>query len=102
MSPKFISNQGENNFLKSKSIFSVSSFGALNKNTDMKNGLANRNEGLKLYDSKKLTLEEPRKYDTEKKNDKKKGSLTKNIIIKTKSTSKLEPRTGSVEKLASR
>lgn len=36
LSPKFFNNQIDNNFLKSKSIFSVSSFGVLNKRTDIK------------------------------------------------------------------
>ena len=99
MSPKFASNGGETNFLKSKSIFSVSSFGALNKNTDLKNTLASRQDGLKLvnFESKKLTIDDNKKYSTEKK----KNSLPKNIIIKTKSSSKFEQR-ASLEKLPSR
>ena len=84
VSPKFVSSQGENNFLKSKSIFSVSSFGALNKNIDLKY-TQSKNEPMKInFESKKLTLDD-RKYNTEKK----KTSLPKNIVIKTKSTSKL-------------
>lgn len=62
ISPKFISNPGENNFLKSKSIFSVSSFGALHKNTEIKSN--GRYDQFKInLDSKKLTLDD-RKYDT--------------------------------------
>jgi len=102
MSPKFHSNQGENNFLKSKSIFSVSSFGVINKNADAKNLINRRNDPLLTkFDSKKLTIEGSRKYETEKKNEQKKSSLPKNIVIKTKSTSKLEQR-ASVDKLQSR
>lgn len=69
MSPKFHSNQGDNNFLKSKSIFSVSSFGVINKNSDSKNQISKRNDPLLInFDSKKLTIDGNRKYETEKKN----------------------------------
>lgn len=57
-----------------------------------------KKDAFKLnFESKKLTLDEHPKYFTEKK----KESLPKNIVVKTKSTSKFEPR-GSIEKIKSR
>lgn len=73
--------------IKSKSIFSVSSFGAL-RPTDLKNTALVSNgkkEQLKLNFENKRVLQEEKKYETEKKKDQSQG---KNIIIKTKSTSK--------------
>ncbi len=76
--------------IKSKSIFSVSSFGAL-RPTDLKStGLVTgKKEQLKLnFENKRSLNDEGRKYETEKKNEPTQG---KNIIS-TKSTSKLEPK----------
>jgi len=66
----------------------VSSFGALNKQTDIKY-LNSRRDQLKInLDSKKIIMDDGKKYETEKKPI----SNNKNLIIKTKSTSKFEPR----------
>jgi hypothetical protein len=86
--------------IKSKSIFSVSSFGAL-RPTDLKStglGSNGKKEQLKLNFENKRVLQDEKKYETEKKKDPSQG---KNIIIKTKSTSKFEPKL-SLEKFKSK
>jgi len=87
--------------IKSKSIFSVSSFGAL-RPTDLKNtGImmsTGKKEQLKLNFENKRVLQDEKKYETEKKKD---PSLGKNVIVKTKSTTKFEPKL-SLEKFKSK
>lgn len=87
MSPKYDSNQPDARLIKSKSIFSVSSYGPLNKQTELRI-LNSKRDQLKLnFDSRKLILDpNNKKYETEKKKE------PRNIVIKTKSISKFEPR----------
>jgi hypothetical protein len=85
ISPKFGLNQIDPNLLKTKSIFSVSSFGVSNRPLDLKN-LNSKNQLKINFDSKKLVIEDCKKYDTEKKQP----FQQRNLIIKNKSVSKFD------------
>ena len=68
MSPKMGGTHDEALLLKSKSIFAVSTFAPLHKNSEFKAYPIKKQQQLKLnFDNKKLTLDDqPRKYQTEK------------------------------------